>query len=132
MSSYHSTTPAVLTVRRASTGKGCRSYLCQVGCTTTNTLILASDRLPTSTGPLSKGVRTWRPGADPTEQELGNLNGVRADPIKQELGNLNGAGAYPTEQELGNLNGAGADSTEQKLGNLNGAGADLTEQELRK
>ncbi|RZR98177.1 hypothetical protein BHM03_00027502 [Ensete ventricosum] len=69
-------------------------------------------------------------GADPTEQELGNLNGAGADPTEQELGNLNGAGADPTEQELGNLNGAGADSTEQELGNLNGAGADLTEQEL--
>ncbi|RRT38460.1 hypothetical protein B296_00056706 [Ensete ventricosum] len=45
----------------------------------------------------------------------------RTDPTEQELGNLNGAGADPTEQELGNLNGAGADPTEQELGNLNDA-----------
>ncbi|RRT32744.1 hypothetical protein B296_00049245, partial [Ensete ventricosum] len=61
--------------------------------------------------------------ANPTEQELGNLNGAGADPTEQELENLNG--------ELENLNGAGADLTEQDLGNLNGAGADPTEQELR-
>ncbi|RRT38810.1 hypothetical protein B296_00052591 [Ensete ventricosum] len=64
--------------------------------------------------------------ADPTEHELGNLNGAGADPTEHELGNLNGAGADQTEQELGNLNGAGADPTEHELRNLNGARADLT------
>ncbi|RZR81034.1 hypothetical protein BHM03_00007181 [Ensete ventricosum] len=76
------------------------------------------------------GVGLIPMGADPTEHELGNLNGTGADPTEQELGNLNGAGADPTEQKLGNLNGAGADPTEQELKNLNGAGADPTEQEL--
>ncbi|RZS25779.1 hypothetical protein BHM03_00059027 [Ensete ventricosum] len=38
---------------------------------------------------------------DPTEQELGNLNGTGADPTEQELGNLNGVGADPTERSSG-------------------------------
>ncbi|RWW43146.1 hypothetical protein BHE74_00051225 [Ensete ventricosum] len=177
MPSYPSTTPVVLTVRRTSTSKGCRSYLCQVSCTTTDAPILASDRLPALGRPRQRAhcprargrggqvnichiILPPLPGktfsrcpirvlkmrsyayllacggiglisTDPTEWELGNLNGAGADPTEQELENLNGAGADPTEQELGNLNGAGVDPTEQELGNLNGAGADPTEQELR-
>ncbi|RWW90429.1 hypothetical protein BHE74_00000453 [Ensete ventricosum] len=60
MPSYTSTTPAVLVVRHASTGKGIgltcvrsavrplgiRPYLCQVGRTTTGAPIPASDQLP--------------------------------------------------------------------------------------
>ncbi|RRT83476.1 hypothetical protein B296_00016144 [Ensete ventricosum] len=38
MSSYLSTMPLVLAVRRASVGKECRPYLHQVGCTTTDAL----------------------------------------------------------------------------------------------
>ncbi|RWW21809.1 hypothetical protein GW17_00014012 [Ensete ventricosum] len=128
MPSYTSLTPAVLTVRHASTGKGVdltcvrsavrmqgiQPYLCQVGHTTAGAPILASDHLPAS-------------GADPTEHELGNLNGARADPTEQELGNWNGAGADPTEPVLGNLNDAGADPNEQELGNWNGSRADPTE-----
>ncbi|RZS19266.1 hypothetical protein BHM03_00051644 [Ensete ventricosum] len=37
MSSYLSTTPVVFAVRRALACEGCRPYLCQVGCTTTDT-----------------------------------------------------------------------------------------------
>ncbi|RWW11570.1 hypothetical protein GW17_00024810 [Ensete ventricosum] len=65
MSSYTSTTPAVLAVRHASTGKGVdltcvwstvrplgiRPYLCQVGLATTGALILTSDQLPASGRP---------------------------------------------------------------------------------
>ncbi|RRT40455.1 hypothetical protein B296_00056293 [Ensete ventricosum] len=36
MSSYLSTMPLMFVVRRASTDKECRPYLCQVGCTTTD------------------------------------------------------------------------------------------------
>ncbi|RZR76159.1 hypothetical protein BHM03_00000786 [Ensete ventricosum] len=36
MSSYPSTTLVVLAVRRASAGRGCRPYLCQVSCTSTD------------------------------------------------------------------------------------------------
>ncbi|RZS00730.1 hypothetical protein BHM03_00030484 [Ensete ventricosum] len=43
MSSYLSTTPIVLAVRRAPAGEGCRPYLCQVGCTTTDAIIPAPD-----------------------------------------------------------------------------------------
>ncbi|RWW46035.1 hypothetical protein BHE74_00048087 [Ensete ventricosum] len=63
--SYTSTTPAVLAVRDGSTGKGIgltcvrstvrplgiRSYLCQVGRTTTGAPIPASDQLPASGRP---------------------------------------------------------------------------------
>ncbi|RWW00016.1 hypothetical protein GW17_00037047 [Ensete ventricosum] len=48
MSSYLSTTSVVLAVRRVPAGEGCRHYLCQVGCTTTDAPIPASDRFPTS------------------------------------------------------------------------------------
>ncbi|RWW18791.1 hypothetical protein GW17_00017207 [Ensete ventricosum] len=65
MSSYTSTTPVVLTVRDASTGKGIgltyvrstvrspgiQLYPCQVGCTTTGAPIPASDQLPASGRP---------------------------------------------------------------------------------
>ncbi|RRT33763.1 hypothetical protein B296_00056007 [Ensete ventricosum] len=51
MSSYLSTTPVVLAVRRAPTGEGCRPYLCQVGCTTTDAPISAPNRLPVSGRP---------------------------------------------------------------------------------
>ncbi|RWV81788.1 hypothetical protein GW17_00056762 [Ensete ventricosum] len=54
ISSYLSTMPLVLAVRRASTGKECRPYLCHVGCTTTDSPILASDQLPAS------GQPRWR------------------------------------------------------------------------
>ncbi|RRT55947.1 hypothetical protein B296_00023703 [Ensete ventricosum] len=36
MSSYLSTMPLMIAVRRESTGKECRPYLCQVDCTTTD------------------------------------------------------------------------------------------------
>ncbi|RRT49043.1 hypothetical protein B296_00020066 [Ensete ventricosum] len=56
ISSYLSTMPLVLAVRRASAGKECRPYLCQVGYTTTDaphTCIRSDARvgLTTSTGP---------------------------------------------------------------------------------
>ncbi|RRT76851.1 hypothetical protein B296_00026479 [Ensete ventricosum] len=65
MPSYTSTTPAVLAVRHASTGKGVgltcvrstvrppgiRPYLCQVGRTTLGAPIPASDQLPASGRP---------------------------------------------------------------------------------
>ncbi|RZR75501.1 hypothetical protein BHM03_00059525 [Ensete ventricosum] len=44
-------TSVVLAVRHASADKGCRSYPCQVGCTTTDAPILASDRLLASGRP---------------------------------------------------------------------------------
>ncbi|RWW42172.1 hypothetical protein BHE74_00052297, partial [Ensete ventricosum] len=55
MSSYLSTTPVVLVVRRAPPGEGCRPYLCQVGCTTTDAPIPAPDRLPASGWPVVRG-----------------------------------------------------------------------------
>ncbi|RWW02996.1 hypothetical protein GW17_00033887 [Ensete ventricosum] len=63
MSSYPSTTPVVLAVRHASTGKGCRPYLCQVGCTTTDahhTCIrpIAYVESTISTGQLSESTMT--------------------------------------------------------------------------
>ncbi|RWV93588.1 hypothetical protein GW17_00043948 [Ensete ventricosum] len=160
MPSYTSTTPAVLAVRDASTGKGIsltcvrsavrplgiRPYLCQVGRTTTGTPIPASDQLPASADSIEHEPGKWSgTGADPTEQELGNLNVARADPTEQEFGNWDGtradlteyglgnsnvARADPTEQELGNWDGTRADLTEHGLGNWNGTRADLTEQEL--
>ncbi|RRT34343.1 hypothetical protein B296_00041501 [Ensete ventricosum] len=51
MSSYLSTTPTVLAMRRAPVGEGCRPYLCQVSCTTTDTPIPAPDRLLASSRP---------------------------------------------------------------------------------
>ncbi|RWW53942.1 hypothetical protein BHE74_00039516 [Ensete ventricosum] len=67
MSSYLSTMPLVLVVRRASVGKECRPYLCQVGCTTTDaphTCIqpAACVGSTTSTGQLFGGTMMWRPG----------------------------------------------------------------------
>ncbi|RRT32690.1 hypothetical protein B296_00049132 [Ensete ventricosum] len=155
---YHVVVPfhhaAVLAVRRASAGKGCRSYLCQVGCTTTDAPILVSNRLPVSGRPRR---RAHCPRGRGRGDQV-NIYHIILSPrktfsrcpirvlkmrsyahllacgsvglIPTGLRNLIGAGANPTEQELGNLNGAGADLTEQKLGNLNGAGADPIEQEL--
>ncbi|RZS16507.1 hypothetical protein BHM03_00048506 [Ensete ventricosum] len=51
MSSYLSTTPVILAVRRAPAFEGCRPYLCQVGCTTTDAPIPTPDRLPASSRP---------------------------------------------------------------------------------
>ncbi|RWW27402.1 hypothetical protein BHE74_00021302 [Ensete ventricosum] len=67
MSSYLSTMPLVFAVRRASAGKVCRPYLCQVGCTTTDahhTCIRSAARVgsATSVGQLSEGTMTWRLG----------------------------------------------------------------------
>ncbi|RZS24024.1 hypothetical protein BHM03_00057049 [Ensete ventricosum] len=67
MPSYPSTTLAVPVVRRAFAGRGCRPYLCQVGCTTTgapHTCIRSIARVGsvTSVGQLSEGLMTWRPG----------------------------------------------------------------------
>ncbi|RRT45239.1 hypothetical protein B296_00029724 [Ensete ventricosum] len=67
MSSYLSTMPLVLAVRHASAGKECRSYLCQVGCTTTDaphTCIrpVACIGSTMSAGQLSEGTMTWWPG----------------------------------------------------------------------
>ncbi|RZS15487.1 hypothetical protein BHM03_00047329 [Ensete ventricosum] len=109
----------------------------------------------TSTGQLSEGPLTWRPGhhlpyhSSPPREDLlevpdegakdevlclaagpWNWNGAGVDSSEHELRNLDGVGADPTEHELGNLNGAGADPTGHELGNLNGAGADPTEHEL--
>ncbi|RZS12004.1 hypothetical protein BHM03_00043386 [Ensete ventricosum] len=69
-------------------------------------------------------------GADPTEQELGNLNGTaRADLTEHGLGNS--VEADPTERGLGNLNGAArADLTEHERGNCYIARVDPIEQEL--
>ncbi|RWV79892.1 hypothetical protein GW17_00058912, partial [Ensete ventricosum] len=94
MSSYPSTTPAVLAVRRASTDRG--SGLGDL-------IGAGADLTEWELGNLNGA------GADPTEQELENLGGAGADPTEQELGNLNGDES--TEQELGNLDGAGVDPT---------------------
>ncbi|RRT35744.1 hypothetical protein B296_00045034 [Ensete ventricosum] len=51
MPSYLSTTPIVLAARRAPVGEGCRPYLCQVGCTTTDAPIPVPERLPASGRP---------------------------------------------------------------------------------
>ncbi|RZR82839.1 hypothetical protein BHM03_00009367 [Ensete ventricosum] len=64
MSSYISTMPLVLAVRRASAGKECRPYLCQVDCTTTDaphTCIRSDARvgLTTLTGQLSEDTMTF-------------------------------------------------------------------------
>ncbi|RWW57925.1 hypothetical protein BHE74_00035263 [Ensete ventricosum] len=102
MSSYLSTMPLVLTVRRAS-----------------------------AIDPTEQELGNWGvAGADPTEQELGNWDVARADPTEQEPGNWNVARADPTEQELGNWDVARADPTEPEPGNWNVARADPTEQEL--
>ncbi|RRT45884.1 hypothetical protein B296_00049003 [Ensete ventricosum] len=87
----------------------------------------------TSTTPaiLAHEPRNWSgAGADPTEQELGNLNVARADPTKQELGNWDGTRVDLTEYGLGNSNVVRTDPTEQELGNWNGTRADLTEHGL--
>ncbi|RWW43337.1 hypothetical protein BHE74_00051015 [Ensete ventricosum] len=145
MSSYTSTTPAVLAMRDASTGKGIgltcvrsavrplgiRPYTCQVDRTTTGAPIPASDQLAASADSTEHEPGNWNGvGADPTEQEPGILNVVRDDPIEQELGNWDGTRADLTEHGLGNRNGVRADPTKQGLGNLNVARADPTEQEL--
>ncbi|RWW02773.1 hypothetical protein GW17_00034117 [Ensete ventricosum] len=67
MSSYPFITLAVLAVRRAFAGRGCRPYLRQVGCTTTgapHTCIRPVARVgsATSAGQLSEGMMMWRPG----------------------------------------------------------------------
>ncbi|RWV91646.1 hypothetical protein GW17_00046057 [Ensete ventricosum] len=64
MSSYLSTTPVVLAVRRAPAGEGCRPYLCQVGCTTTDTPIPAPDRLPASGRPRRRASCPMARGRD--------------------------------------------------------------------
>ncbi|RZS12997.1 hypothetical protein BHM03_00044515 [Ensete ventricosum] len=55
---YHATVPStmlvVLAMRRAFAGGGCRSYLCQVGCTTTGAPRI-SGRLPASDRPRRRG-----------------------------------------------------------------------------
>ncbi|RWW62215.1 hypothetical protein BHE74_00030682, partial [Ensete ventricosum] len=158
LSSYASTTPAVLVVRDASTGRGIgltcvrsavrslgyRPYLCQV------------DRMTAGDSALPVPGRLhdhWRPHAcvGPASRigsatSAGQLSEgammwrpdhyllVRGGP---ELvpsggsGTLNDAGVDPSELELGNLNNARADSTRHEPGNWNGVGADPTEQELR-
>ncbi|RWW53481.1 hypothetical protein BHE74_00040024 [Ensete ventricosum] len=149
MSSYPSTTLAVLAVRHASAGKGvdltcvrsvvrslgCRPYLCQVGRTTAGAPILASDQLPASGRPCRQASfpRAHRRGDQLLARGGFGLvpsGSSGTDQTEQEIRNLNCAGADPTEQELGNWNGAGVDSSEHELGNLDGAGADPTEHEL--
>ncbi|RWV82120.1 hypothetical protein GW17_00056409, partial [Ensete ventricosum] len=55
---YHAAVPStmlvVLAMRRAFAGGGCRSYLCQVGCTTTGAPRI-SGRLPASGRPRRRG-----------------------------------------------------------------------------
>ncbi|RZS12860.1 hypothetical protein BHM03_00044371 [Ensete ventricosum] len=136
-------------MRRASAGRGCRPYLCQVGCMSTDaphTCIRPTSRVGSATfaGQLSEGTMTWWPGQHmsprktfsryPTRvlemRSCAHLLACGGIGLTPRLGDLIGARADPTEWELGNLGGAGADPTEQELGNLNGAGADPTEQEL--
>ncbi|RZS19093.1 hypothetical protein BHM03_00051442 [Ensete ventricosum] len=154
MSSYPSTTLVVPVVRRAFAGRGCRPYLCQVGCTTTgapHTCIRPVARVGSATSafvisffpPREDLLETPDEGAeeevlclaagsrvDPTEQELGNCNVARVDPTDQELGNCNVARVDTTEHELGNCNVARVDPTEQELGNCDVTRVDPTEQEL--
>ncbi|RRT50452.1 hypothetical protein B296_00046551 [Ensete ventricosum] len=141
MLSHTSTMPIVLAVGHASAGKGV-----DLTCVRPTVRSLAPPYLcPASFprrvdhvgGPIVRG-RADRElgnlnsvGADPTEQELGNLNGAaRADPTEQELGNYDVARADLTEQELGNWDVTRADPTEQELENWDVARADPTEQEL--
>ncbi|RWV89397.1 hypothetical protein GW17_00048454 [Ensete ventricosum] len=160
MSSYPSTTPAILTVMHASVGNDVDLTYVRLAydrwgfdLTCAKSVVrpleppyLHPTSFPHQVGQLSEGMRTsyayllarggsglvpsGSSGTDQTERELRNLNGAGADSTEQELGSLNGARADPTEQELGNLNGARADPTEHELGNWNDAGADPTEQEL--
>ncbi|RWW39720.1 hypothetical protein BHE74_00054917 [Ensete ventricosum] len=67
MLSYSSTMLVVLVMRREFAGRGCRPYLCQVGCTSTiapHTSVRPVARVEsaTSAGQLSEGMITWRPG----------------------------------------------------------------------
>ncbi|RZS11225.1 hypothetical protein BHM03_00042541 [Ensete ventricosum] len=66
--------PAVLVVRRAPAGRGCRPYLCQVGCTAPGVL-RTSGRSVTLVWPrqISNDVERGAARVDPTEHELGNM-----------------------------------------------------------
>ncbi|RWV86645.1 hypothetical protein GW17_00051436 [Ensete ventricosum] len=150
MSSYLSTMPLVLAVRRASAGKECRPYLCQVGYMTTDsphTCIRPVARVgsATSAGQLSEGTMTWRPGqhlsyhSSPPGKTFSRCL-MRVLKMRScacllthggsELVSSGSSGIDQTEQELRNLNGARADPTEEELGSLNGARVYPTEQEL--
>ncbi|RZS14120.1 hypothetical protein BHM03_00045783 [Ensete ventricosum] len=152
MPSYPSTTLVVPVVRRAFAGRGCRPYLCQVGCMTTGAphsciRPVAHVGWATSAGQLSEGMMMWRLGqhlsyhsSPPREDLLEEPDegaeyevlclaaGSRVNSTEQEPGNFDVAKVDPTEQELGNCNVARVDPTEQELGNCNVARVDPTEQ----
>ncbi|RRT32981.1 hypothetical protein B296_00057268 [Ensete ventricosum] len=129
--SYLSTMLVVLAVRRASTGKGCRSYLCRVGCTTVDAPILASDQLLVSGRPRRRGScprGRGRPPPPPPREDLLEVPDYGAeDEVLCSVAGLwwrwteRSSGIDLIELGLGNLIGAGADPTEWELGNLNGA-----------
>ncbi|RZR95136.1 hypothetical protein BHM03_00023943 [Ensete ventricosum] len=155
MPSYSSTMLAVLAMRRALARRGCRPYLCQVGCTSTSaphTSVrpVACVESATSAGQLSEGMITWRPGqhlsyhSSPREglleahdegaedEVLCLAAGSRSvDPTEQELGKCDVARVDPTEQELGKCDVARVDPTERELGKCDVVRVDPTEQELR-
>ncbi|RRT45520.1 hypothetical protein B296_00042451 [Ensete ventricosum] len=68
MLSHLSTTPAVLAMKRAPAGEGCRPYLCQVGYTIIDAPIPALDRLPAS------GRPHWRVNCPRARELDGQLN----------------------------------------------------------
>ncbi|RWW41528.1 hypothetical protein BHE74_00052981 [Ensete ventricosum] len=143
--------PAVLVVRRALAGGGCRPYLCQVGCTT-NGILRITGRPATSGWPRRRPscprgddlaarsasvISFFPPQVDlleapdgGVEDELGNYGVSRVDPTEHELGNCNAVRVDPTEHELGNHNAVRVDPTEHELGNYNAARVDPTEHEL--
>ncbi|RRT45202.1 hypothetical protein B296_00050435 [Ensete ventricosum] len=123
--SYSSTTLAVLAMRRAFTGRGCRPYLCQVGCTCTGAPHISVRPVAHELGKCDV-VKV-----NPTEQELGNCDVARVDPTEQELGKCDVVRVDLTEQELGNCDVARVDPTEQELGKYDVVRVDSTEQELR-
>ncbi|RRT53697.1 hypothetical protein B296_00027879 [Ensete ventricosum] len=155
LSSYASTTPAVLAVRDASTGRPYDRWGFGLTCAKSATRPLAPPYLrPTSFprwvghvgGPFvrrsddvvarSLCVISFFP--HPREDLLEVSDQGAEDEIlclaagsRHEPGNWNDVGADPTEQELGNWDVARADPTEQELGNWDVTRADPTEQELR-
>ncbi|RWW40467.1 hypothetical protein BHE74_00054117 [Ensete ventricosum] len=133
MSSYLSTMPLVLAMRRVFAGKECRPYLCQVGCTTTDaphTCIRPTARVwvghvdgPTVRGhddvaARSTSVISFFPPPGKTFSRCPTMM-LEMRSCAQLLAS-GGVGLVPS-------GGSGTDWTERSFGNLNGVGADPTE-----
>ncbi|RRT59494.1 hypothetical protein B296_00041198 [Ensete ventricosum] len=137
LSSYASTTPVVLAVRDASTGRPYDRW----GFGFTSARSTARPLAPPYLRPTSLSCWVGHVGgpivrrsddvaarslcaisfSPPREDLLEVLDEGAEDEVlylARELGNWNDARADPTECELGNLNSAGADPIEQELGNL--------------